>query len=34
MKVKDNQDTRTIVSNSTVRLSCQYPLSAVYDITM
>merc|ERR1719209_1921142 len=32
--VKDNQDTRTIVSNSTVRLSCQHPLSAVYDMTM
>ena len=31
--MKDNQNTKKVLTNSTVRMSCQYPLSAVYDLT-
>jgi hypothetical protein len=34
LTVKDNQDTMKTVTNSTVRLSCQYPLSGAYDLTI
>ena len=34
LTVKDNQQTQKTVSNSTVKLSCQYPLSAAYDLTI
>ena len=33
LTVKDNQDTQKTLKNSTVRLSCQYPLSAVKDLS-
>ena len=31
--MKDNQNIQKVLTNSTVRMSCQYPLSAVYDLT-
>ena len=31
--MKDNQNIPKVLTNSTVRMSCQYPLSAVYDLT-
>ena len=34
LTVKDNQNTQKTVTNTTVRLSCQYPLSAAYDLTV
>ena len=33
LTVKDNQNTPKELKNSTVRLSCQYPLSAVKDLS-
>ena len=33
LTVRDHQESPAILSNSTVRLSCQYPLSAVSDLT-
>lgn len=34
LTVKDNQNTQKLLTNSTVRMSCQYPLSAAYDLTI
>lgn len=34
LTVKDNQSTQKTLQNSTVRLSCQYPLSAAYDLSV
>ena len=34
LTVKDNQNTQKTVTNTTIRMSCQYPLSAAYDLTI
>ena len=34
LSVTDSQNVPLTLWNSTVRLSCQHPLSAVYDLTM